>query len=110
MNHRNTVTVRADLKAGHNFAAFFWLQRSFRWGGEHLTKYSVAQIAYDHLFLALYRQEVAEEFACLEWNREWQQQYLPRAEMIASYVRNSFRRIGRGPSSGDIAMTFSAPQ
>jgi hypothetical protein len=70
--------------------------------GEHLTKYCPEHIAYDHLFLALYRHEIAEELVSIEWNRVWQQEYLPRTEMIAAYVRNSFRRIGRGPvSSGD---------
>jgi len=39
-----------------NFAAFFALQRFlFKWGGEHLTAYSSEHIAYDFLFLHLYR-------------------------------------------------------
>jgi hypothetical protein len=90
-----TLTLHENLN--DNFAAFFFLNRSFHWGGEHLTKYSRDHIAYDHLFLALYRLEVADEFACIEWNRQWQQEYRPRAEILASYVRNSFRRKGRGP-------------
>ena len=99
-----TLTLHADLN--DNFAVFFWLQRSFRSGGEHLTKYCPDHIAYDHLFLALYRHEIAEEFASIEYNRVWQQEYLPRAEMVAAYVRNSFCRIGNGPaSSGDFGMT-----
>lgn len=100
-----TLTLHADLN--DNFAAFFFLNRSFHWGGEHLTKYSRDRIAYDHLFLALYRQEIAEEFACIEWYRQWQQEYRPCAEMVASYVRNSFRRKGRGPAStGNLGMTL----
>jgi hypothetical protein len=102
----DTLTFNPDLN--YNFAVFFALQRSFRWAGEHLTKYSPDHIAYDHLFLALYRHEVAEEFVSIKHNRDWQQQYLPQAEMVAGYVRNSFRRIGRGPASaGDFGMTFS---
>ena len=71
-----TLTLHENLN--DNFAAFFFLNRSFHWGGEHLTKYSRDHIAYDHLFLALYRLEVADEFACIEWNRQWQQEYRPR--------------------------------
>jgi hypothetical protein len=105
----DTLTLHPDLN--DNFAVFFWLNRSFNWGGEHLTKYSRDQIAYDHLFLSLYRHEVAEEFVCEEWNQKWRLEFLPRAEMVASYVRNSFRRKGRGPaSSGDLGMTILAPQ
>jgi hypothetical protein len=104
-----TLTFHPDLN--DNFAVFFWLQRSFRMGGEHLTKYCPDHIAYDHLFLALYRHEIAEEFASIEYNRVWQLEYLPRAEMVAAYVRNSFCRIGNGPaSSGDFGMTSSPPQ
>ena len=55
-----TLTLHENLN--DNFAAFFFLNRSFHWGGEHLTKYSRDHIAYDHLFLALYRLEVADEF------------------------------------------------
>ena len=103
-----TLTLHENLN--DNFAAFFFLNRSFHWGGEHLTKYSRDHIAYDHLFLALYRLEVADEFACIEWNRQWQQEYRPRAEILASYVRNSFRRKGRGPVSSSLGMTTSPPQ
>jgi hypothetical protein len=92
-------TLTLHPEPNDNLAAFFWLQRTFQWGSGHLTKYSPDHLAYDHLFLALYRQEVAEEFACIEWNREWQQEYSPQAETIASYVRNSFRRIGRGAAA-----------
>jgi hypothetical protein len=99
-----TLTLHPDLN--DNFAIFFWLNRSFHFGGEHLTKYSRDHIAYDHLFLALYRYEVPEEFACAEWNVQWQREFLPCAEMVAAYVRNSFRRIGRGPLSSGIGMTI----
>jgi hypothetical protein len=103
-------TLTLHPEPNDNLAAFFWLQRSFHWVGWNLTKYSPDHLAYDHLFLALYRQEVAEEFACINGNREWQQEYSPQAEMIASYVRNSFRRIGRGPAtSGNLDFSISPP-
>jgi hypothetical protein len=95
-----TLTLHPDLN--DNFAVFFWLNRTFHWGDAHLTKYSQEHIAYDHLFLALYRYEVPEEFACAEWNVPWQREFLPCAEMVAAYVRNSFRRIGHGPTSSGL--------
>lgn len=103
-----TLTLHPDLN--DNFAVFFWLQRCFRWSGEHLTKYCRDHIAYDHLFLALYRLEVPEEFANMQYNSDWQQKYQPGIEQVAAYVRNSFRRIGDGPeSSGDFGMTILPP-
>jgi hypothetical protein len=75
---------------------FFWLQRCFRWSGEHLTKYCRDHIAYDHLFLALYRHEVPEEFANMQYNREWQQyegavrQLLRDDKDLLHFVRSLF--------------------
>jgi hypothetical protein len=77
-----TLTLHPDLN--DNFAVFFWLNRYFHWAGENLTKYSRDHIAYDHLFLSLYRYEVAEEFAWTEWNLRWQREFLPRAETVAA--------------------------
>ena len=104
-----TLTLHPDLN--DNFAVFFWMQRCFRWSGEHLTKYSREHLVYDHLFLALYRHEVPEAFASVECNLEWQREYQPRAEEVAAHVRNSFRRIGHGPAaSGNSGMTVSSPK
>jgi hypothetical protein len=46
-----TLTLHPD--PNNNFAVFFRLNRSFHFGGEHLTKYRQEHVAYDHLFLAL---------------------------------------------------------
>jgi len=43
-----TLTLHENLN--DNFAAFFFLNRSFHWGGEHLTKYSRDHIAYATFF------------------------------------------------------------
>lgn len=82
-----------------NFAAFFGLQRYLhKWGGEHLTKYSDEHIAYDFLFLHLYRHTPAS-YRHEEYCRAWDERYAPRVEEIAAYVRKSFRRIGYGPEN-----------
>jgi hypothetical protein len=91
-----TLSFHSDLN--DNFAAFFALQRYLhRWGGERLTKYSREHVAYDHLFLMLYRQPVLKDFVNREYDLRWEREFASRAEEIAAYVRNSFRRIGRGP-------------
>ena len=80
-----------------NFAAFFGLQRFLhKWGGEYLTKYSDQHLAYDLLFLHLYRFETPPEFTNPDYTTRWQQEFMERAETIAAFVRKSFRRVGRG--------------
>lgn len=80
-----------------NFAAFFGLQRYLhKWGGEYLTKYSDTHIAYDFLFLHLYSYDPPDLFCNDEYCRRWQDEFAPRAESIAAFVRQSFRRIGSG--------------
>ena len=80
-----------------NFAAFFALQRFlFKWGGEYLTKYSDEHIAFDFLFLNLYRLDVPEQFAHKEYVSKWNRDFKPAAEKTAAYIRNSFRRQGTG--------------
>lgn len=80
-----------------NFAAFFGLQRYLhKWGGEHLTKYSEEHIAYDFLFLHLYSHEPPESFRHDEYCRQWQNDFLPKVESTAAFVRKSFRRVGSG--------------
>ena len=90
-----TLILHADDNM--NFAAFFGLQRWLhKWGGEFLTKYSADHIAYDFLFLHLYQRDVPDRFRNEEYCTEWQREYAGRMEEIASYVRNTFRRKGRG--------------
>ena len=90
-------SLRLHDNLNDNFAAFFGLQRYLhKWGGEHLTKYSDEHIAYDFLFLDLYRQTPVA-YRHEEYCRAWDVRYAPRAEEIAAYVRKSFRRIGDGP-------------
>lgn len=82
-----------------NFAAFFGLQRFlYKWGGEHNTKYSDEHIAFDFLFLHLYRLEPEQRFCDPTCDREWQHTHGPWAESIAGYVRQSMRRAGSGPN------------
>jgi hypothetical protein len=81
-----------------NFAAFFGLQRFlYKWGGEHHTKYSGEHMAFDFLFLYLYRLEPEQRFCDLSYTKQWQHVYAPWAESIAGYIRQSMRRIGSGP-------------
>ena len=92
----DTLSFHTD--PNDNFAAFFALQRFLhKWGGEHLTKYSREHMAYDRLFLMLYRQPVPKDFVDQEYDLRWEREFASRAEAVAAYVRNSFRRIGRGP-------------
>jgi len=84
-------------KEEDNFAAFFILQRFlFKWGGEYLTNYSEEHIAFDFLFLDLYRREPPLQFSDARFLEEWNQEYRDSIEPIAAYVRRSFRRRGRG--------------
>jgi hypothetical protein len=45
----------------------------------------------------LYRQPVPKDFVDREYDLRWEREFASRAEEVAAYVRNSFRRIGRGP-------------
>lgn len=82
----------------HNFAAFFGLQRFlYKWGGEQYTNYSDEHMAFDFLFLHLYRLEPEQRFGDLSYTKQWQHVYVPWAESIAAYVRQSMRRMGSGP-------------
>src|SRR6188768_2125727 len=56
-------TLQLHSNQNDNHAAFFGLQRHLnKWGGEYLTNYSDEHIAYDFLFLHLYKAEVDERF------------------------------------------------
>jgi len=82
-------------------AAFFGLQSFLhKWGGEFHTKYADEQIAYDFLFLHLYQRDAAEEFRQPDYYARWEREFKGRQEEIASYVRNSFCRRGRGEKLG----------
>jgi len=90
-------SLRFYDKQEHNMAAFFCLQRFLNnWGGERLTKYSEERIAYDHLFLHLYRVPPPPEFTHEEYNLRWHNEFEPDIETVAAFVRSSFRRKGRG--------------
>lgn len=81
-----------------NFATFFALQRYlFKWGGEHLTKYSPEHLAFDFLFLALYTLPTPEAFIYSEYESRWLRYDRSEIEVVAAYARRSFRRRGRGP-------------
>jgi hypothetical protein len=83
-----------------NFGAFFGLQRCLhKWGGEYLTKYSDEHVAYDFLFLHLYRCEIPREFANEDYMVKWQREFQRRQEEIAGFVRRTFKRKGRGRKS-----------
>jgi len=91
----DSLVLHKDENA--NFAAFFALQRGLhKWGGEYLTKYSKEHIAYDFLFLHLYRLTPPLEFTDSRHSLEWEQRFADQSETIAAFVRNSFRRVGRG--------------
>ena len=80
-----------------NFATFFMLQEYLhRWHSDHHTKYASEHVAYDFLFLQLYRQEPPARFRHAEYCERWRGYYGPRAEGIAALVRQSFRRVGSG--------------
>ncbi|MBN8461116.1 MAG: hypothetical protein J0M04_25095 [Verrucomicrobia bacterium] len=80
-----------------NFAAFFGLQRFlFKWGGEYLTMYADEHIAFDFLFLHLYRFDTPREYSADEYVSRWDRDFKARSEQTASVIRNSFRRKGRG--------------
>ncbi len=81
-----------------NFTAFFALQRFlFKWGGERNTKYSEEHIAFDLLFLHLYKLEVPSCFANQGYVSRWNRDFKDSAETTAAFVRNTFRRKGEGP-------------
>ena len=80
-----------------NLCAFFGLQRYLhKWGGERLTKFSAEHIAYDFLFLSLYRDSTPQEFTDKRYENDWNTKFKAEAEKVAAFVRMSFRRAGRG--------------
>jgi hypothetical protein len=86
-------------KVEDNMLVFFRLQRFLcKWGGERLTEYSDERIAFDHLFLRLYREPVPEEYRHPEYCEEWQEKHFDQAEAVAAQIRNSFKRKGEGPT------------
>lgn len=83
-----------------NFAAFFCLQRGLhKWGGEHSTKHHPDHLAYDFLFLHLYRFDPPAEFTHPQYAAQWRRDHAAQAEATAGFVRKSFRRAGRGPKN-----------
>jgi hypothetical protein len=81
----------------NNFAAFFGLQRYlFKWGGERLTKFSEEHVAFDFLFLHLYRTDPPLRFTDEQYALRWDREFKDSIEETAAVVRNSFRRKGRG--------------
>jgi hypothetical protein len=80
-----------------NFAAFFGLQRYlFKWGGEYLTMYADEHIAFDFLFLHLYRHDTPLGYSNDEYVSRWNRDFKGAAEQAAAVIRSSFRRKGRG--------------
>ena len=76
-----------------NFAVFFALQRWLgKWGGETSPLDDPARIAFQFLFLHLYREEIPERFKYIEmqWYAEWREKYEPHREQLAAYVRRRF--------------------
>lgn len=81
----------------YNFAAFFALQRYlYKWGGDRLTQFSEHHIAFDFLFLHLYRTDPPPQFANKEYTKMWEKTYKESIEEVAAVIRSSFRRKGRG--------------
>lgn len=94
------VVERLELyeNRNHNFAAFFALQRYlFKWGGERLTKYADEHVAFDFLFLELYRHDPPEEFLLPSYAENWRELPAADIEKHAAFVRKSFARTGAGP-------------
>ncbi len=82
-----------------NFAAFFYLQRFlFKWGGAQLDKLAAEHMAFDFLFLHLYRSDPPPEFQEDKYMTQWRRDFAPRAEEIAAYLRKSFARRRRVPT------------
>lgn len=81
-----------------SLAAFFALQRFLgKWGGEYLTPHSNEHIVFRLLFLHLYRVEIPEEFRHREFYYVWEREFKQVREQLASKIRKTFRRRGRGP-------------
>ncbi len=86
-------TLNLHTAQEDNFAAFFGLQRYlFKWGGEYLDNGSKEYIAFDFLFLHLYRLSVPARFSNEEYVSQWNREFMASAEAIAGGVRGSFRR------------------
>jgi hypothetical protein len=97
-------TLTLHNNQNHNFAAFFILQRFLaKWGGETLPESSKEHIAYDFLFLHLYRIDPPEPFRHEDYCLEWQQEFAPHAEAIAAGVRKRLlsHNPGRSPETED---------
>ena len=75
-----------------NFAAFFWLQRSFHFLDDDFSKDSRGHVLFDLLYLHLYKTEVPERYRNEENCSRWQRECENRAEKVAALVRKSFRR------------------
>jgi hypothetical protein len=104
-----TLSLHADDNL--NFAAFFGLQRYlYKSDGVFYTKYSDEHSAYDFLFLHLYCREAPHGYRIAEYCAKWQREYEGCKEEIASFVRSSFRRKGRGPKTdiGTVIPTTNA--
>lgn len=86
-------TLNLHSAQDDNFAAFFGLQRYlFKWGGERLPRESKEHIAFDFLFLHLYRLEPPARFSNEEYVSRWNREFIQSAEATAAHIRNSFRR------------------
>lgn len=76
-----------------NFAAFFALQRFLgKWGGEQLTEESPEHIAYDLLYLHLYKIETPVEYAHSEYAERWNKITPSQRENVAQHIRKSLCR------------------
>jgi hypothetical protein len=93
--------LRLHESLNDNFAAFFQLQRwLFKWGGERLDYHAPDWLAFDFLFLTLYRHDPPSEFADVDCCLKWQCLTAVELEGVAAEVRNSFRRKGRAIRTG----------
>jgi hypothetical protein len=88
-------TLRMHEDQLKNFAVFFALQRFLgKWGGEQLTKASPDHMAYDLLYLHLYRIEAPVEYAHPDYVWKWDAIKPNKREDVAQYIRNSLCRKG----------------
>jgi hypothetical protein len=78
-------------------AAFFLLQRFFKWSECDTSKDFKESVLFDLLFLHLYKTDVPERYREQHWYAKWQDEHAGRAEELAGRVRDSFRhRLLRG--------------
>ena len=86
-------TLNLHTAQEDNFAAFFGLQRYlFKWGGEYLPEDSKEHIAFDFLFLHLYRLSVPVRFSNEEYVSQWNREFMSSAEALAGELRGFYRR------------------